>query len=209
MASTWDGGKVPTHADTVVIDGTETVIIDARHSGCEDLILPGTNALVQFGVSTVIDDFTIYNDLNVAAGGARFNNHDGTNGKHLLLGHNLDVGAGARFDSNTGINSAFSGRLTLNGTLVQNIIVDPAGFFGGSLIQSAAAASTTANETGAINQLDINNTATAIPNVNWNVDVTRIKNRLLLKKHTELSQEYINAVYKEYLSCIKKINNIN
>jgi hypothetical protein len=179
MASTWDGGKVPTHADTVVLDGAESVIVDSRYTGCEDLILADPNALVQFGFSTVVDEFTIYNDLNVAASGARFNNHDGTNGKHLKLGHNLDVGSGARFDSNLG-SAAFQGRLTLNGSTVQNITVNPAGFFGGSLIQSQTAASTTANQIGVLNQLEINNTATAASNVVWNVPLTRIKSNLIL-----------------------------
>jgi hypothetical protein len=179
MASTWDGGKVPTHADTVVIDDSELVIVDSRFTGCEDLILAGTNALVQFGFSTVVDEFTIYNDLNIAASGARFNNHDGTNGKHLKLGHNLDVGSGARFDSNIGSTAAFQGRLTLNGSLVQNITVDPAGFFGGSVLQTQTAVSSAANQVGVLNQLEINNTSTAASNVVWNVPVTRIKSNMI------------------------------
>uniref|UniRef100_UPI0037C067CA beta strand repeat-containing protein n=1 Tax=Flavobacterium sp. TaxID=239 RepID=UPI0037C067CA len=178
MASTWDGGKVPTHADTVVLDGAESVIVDARYTGCEDLILAGDNALLQFGFSTPVDEFTIYNDLNVAASGARFNNHDGTNGKNIKLGHNLDVGVGGRFDSSLG-SAAFHGRLTLNGSTVQNITVNPAGFFGGSLIQSQTAASTAANQIGVLNQLEINNTATAASNVVWNVPLTRIKSNLI------------------------------
>jgi hypothetical protein len=179
QSSTWDGGKVPTHADTVVLDSNaESVIIDSRYSGCEDLILLETNTLVQFAISTVVDEFTVYNDLNIAGSGARFNNHDGTNGKHLKLGHNLDVGVGARFDSNFG-SGAFQGRLTLNGTTVQNITVDPAGFLGGSLIQPQGAVSTGANQIGVLNQLEVNNSATAASNVVWNVPVTRIKSNLI------------------------------
>ena len=180
MPSTWDGGKVPTHADTVVLDGSESVIMDSRYTGCEDLILAGANALLQFGFSTVVDELTVYNDLNVAASGARFNNHDGTNGKHLKLGHNLDVGVGARFDSNLGSTTAFIGRLTLNGSMVQTVTVDPTGFFGGSVLQSQTAASSNLNQIGVLNQLDINNTATAASNVVWNVPVTRIKSNILL-----------------------------
>jgi hypothetical protein len=179
MASTWNGGKVPTHADTVVLDGSELVIIDSRYTGCEDLILAGANSLLQFGFSTVVDELTVYNDLNIAASGARFNNHDGTNGKHLKLGHNLDVGAGARFDSNIGSTTTFTGRLALNGATVQNITVDPAGFFGGSVLQTQTAASTTANQIGVLNQLEINNTATAASNVVWNVPLTRLKSNLI------------------------------
>jgi len=176
---TWDGGKVPTPADTAVLDtDAEVVMVDSRYSGCENLTLAGTNTLLQFAISTVVDEFTVNNDLNIAASGARFNNHDGTNGKHLKLGHNLDVGVGARLDSNLG-SATFQGRLTLNGSTVQNVTVDPAGFFGGSLIQSQTAASTTANQIGVLNQLEINNTATAASNVVWNVPVTRIKSNLI------------------------------
>ncbi len=174
--ATWDGGKIPTHADTVVVDGTETVIVNSRYTGCENLILAGTNALVQFGFSTVVDEFTIYNDLNIAASGSRFNNHDGTNGKYLKLGHNLDVGSGARFDSSLGATTAFQGRLTLNGSTVQNVTVDPDGFVGGS----AAGVNTTANVAGVINQLEVNNTATAVSNIIWDAGITRIKGILVL-----------------------------
>lgn len=176
---TWDGGKVPTPADSAVLDNNaEVVMVDSRYSGCEDLTLAGTNTLLQFAISTVVDEFTIYNDLNISASGARFNNHDGTNGKHLKLGHNLDVGVNARFDSNFG-SAAFQGRLTLNGSTVQNITVDPAGFLGGSLIQPPGAVSTGANQIGVLNQLEVNNTATAASNVVWNVPVTRIRSTLI------------------------------
>jgi hypothetical protein len=175
--TTWDGGKVPTPADVVVLDGAgETVCIDSRYSGAEDLILAGTNTLVNFALSTVMDEFTISNDLNVASGGARFNNHDGTNGKYLKLGHNLDVGAGARFDSNIGGTTAFQGRLTLNGSLVQTVTVDPAGFMGGS----AAGTNAFANVAGVLNQLEVTNTSTATPNVIWSANGVRIKSNLIL-----------------------------
>ena len=35
-----------------------------------------------------------------------------------------------------------------------------------------------------------------------------LKNKLLFKKHTEITQDYIDNIYKDYLTCIKKINNI-
>ncbi|MEK8181173.1 dockerin type I domain-containing protein [Flavobacterium buctense] len=174
--TTWDGGKVPTPADVVVIDGTETVMIDSRYSGAEDLILAGTNSLVQFALSSTMDEFSIANDLNIAGGGARFNNHDGTNGKFLKLGHNLDVGAGARFDSNIGGTANFQGRLTLNGSTVQTVTVDPAGFVGGS----AAGTNAFGNQPGALNQLEVTNTSTADSNVIWAANGVRIKSNLIL-----------------------------
>ena len=174
--STWTGGKVPTHADTVVLDSAnEVVLIDSRYSGCENLVLAGTNTLVQYVVSTVNDEFTINNDLNLSASGSRFNNHDITNGKFLKLGHNLDVAAGARFDSNVG-SAAFTGRLTLNGSTVQTVTVDPAGFFGGS----APGTNAFANVSGVLNQLEVTNSSSASPNVIWNADGVRIKGSLTL-----------------------------
>lgn len=178
LPSTWDGGKVPTHADSVVLDNdNEIVIIDSRYSGCEDLILVGANSLVQYAISSVMDEFVIHNDMNIAGSGARFNNHDGTtNAKYLKLGHNLDVGAGARFDSSLGGTSNFQGRLTLNGTTVQTITVDPAGFIGGS----TPGVNGFANVAGVLNQLEVTNTSTAIPNVIWDVNMVRIKSVLNL-----------------------------
>ena len=175
--STWDGGIIPTHADVAVLDNDdEVVMIDSRYSGCEDLILAGTNSLTQYAISTVIDEFTVYNDINLAAPGARFNNHDGTNGKYLKLGHNLDVGAGARFDSSFGSTTAFQGRLTLNGSLLQTITVDPAGFVGGS----AAGTNAFGNRAGVLNQLEVNNTFNGASNVIWDVNGVRINGGLFL-----------------------------
>lgn len=175
---TWDGGKVPTHADSAVLDNdNEVVIIDSRYSGCEDLILVGANSLVQYAISNVMDEFVIHNDMNIAGSGARFNNHDGTtNSKYLKLGHNLDVGAGARFDSSLGGTTNFQGRLTLNGSSVQSITIDPAGFIGGS----TPGVNGFANVAGVLNQLEVTNTSTAIPNVIWDVNMVRIKSALIL-----------------------------
>jgi hypothetical protein len=174
--STWDGGKVPTLADSAVLDSNgEVVIIDSRYSGCEDLILAGTNTLLQFAISTVVDEFRVNNDVNIAASGARFNNHDGTNGKYLKVGHDFTVGANARFDSQLG-SSGFAGRLNLNGSALQTVTVDPAGFVGGS----AAGVNTTSNVANVISSLEVTNTATTSPNVIWNADAIRIKSGLVL-----------------------------
>ncbi|WP_300570899.1 T9SS type A sorting domain-containing protein [Flavobacterium sp.] len=178
QAGTWDGGKVPTPADTAVLDNDdETVLIDSRYSGCEDLILAGANTLVQYVISSIMDEFTVNNDINLAASGARFNNHDGTtNSKYLKVGHNIDVGAGARFDSSLGGTTNFQGRLTLNGTSLQTVTVDPAGFMGGS----APGTNAFGNRAGVLNQLEVTNTSSATPNVIWNVNGVRISSALLL-----------------------------
>ena len=174
--TTWNGGKVPTPADGAVLDSNaEVVMVDSRYSGCEDLTLAGTNTLLQFAISTVVDEFTVNNDVNIAASGARINNHDGTNGKYLKVGHDFTVGANARFDSQLG-SSGFTGRLNLNGSAIQTVTVDPAGFVGGS----AAGVNATSNVSNVLASLEVTNTATVSPNVVWNADGIRIKSSLIL-----------------------------
>ena len=174
--TTWNGGKVPTPADSAVLDSNaEVVMVDSRYSGCEDLTLAGTNTLLQFAVSTVVDEFKVNNDVNIAASGARFNNHDGTNGKYLKVGHDFTVGVNARFDSQLG-SSGFTGRLNLNGSAIQTVTVDPAGFVGGS----AAGVNATSNVSNVLASLEVTNTSTASPNVIWNADGIRIKSSLIL-----------------------------
>jgi hypothetical protein len=172
---TWDGGKVPTPADSAVLDSNaEVVMVDSRYSGCEDLIFAETNTLLQFAISTVVDEFRVNNDVNIAASGARFNNHDGTNGKYLKVGHDFTVGSNARFDSQLG--SGLFGRLNLNGSTLQTVTVDPAGFVGGS----AAGVNTSSNVANVLSGLEVTNTATVSPNVIWNADGIRIKSALVL-----------------------------
>ncbi|MBF6640307.1 hypothetical protein IVB69_02320 [Flavobacterium sp. J49] len=175
QTSTWDGAKVPTPADVVVLDGTETVVVDSRYSGAEDLILAGTNSIVQFAASgTIIDDFTIANDLNISGSGARFNGHDGgTNGKHIMVGHDVYVGsAGCRLDISTNSTIVKNGRLTLNGSTLQTVTVEAGGFCGGS----AAGINAFGNRARVLNQLIVENTSTATPNVVLNLDGSVIIN---------------------------------
>ena len=175
QTGTWDVGKVPTPADNAIIDSNaEVVMVDSRYSGCENLFLVGTNTLLQFAISSATDEFTVGTDINIAAGGSRLNNHDGTNGKYLKVGGNFDVGAGARFDSNIG--SGVNGRLNLNGTTLQTVTVDPAGFVGGS----TAPVNTTSNVSNVLGGLEVTNTSTATPNVMWNANGIRIRNSLVL-----------------------------
>ncbi len=172
---TWDGGKVPTPADSAVLDNNaEVVMVDSRYSGCEDLTLAGTNTLLQYAISTVVDEFRVNNDVNIAASGARFNNHDGTNGRYLKVGHDFTLGANARFDSQLG--SGLFGRLNLNGSTVQTVTIDPAGFVGGS----AAGVNTSSNVANVLSGLEVTNTATVSPNVIWDADGIRIKSALVL-----------------------------
>ncbi|UOK42308.1 MULTISPECIES: T9SS type A sorting domain-containing protein [Flavobacterium] len=174
---TWEGGNVPTPADTAVLnDDGEVVMIDSRYSGADALFLSGTNTLVQFATSNIMDEFTVARDLTLSAGGSRFNNHDGANGKYLKLGRNLNVGTTARFDSSVGGSTALQGRLTLNGSTLQTITVATGGFVGGS----AAGVNTFSNVDGVLNQLEVTNTSTATPNVVWNADGVRLRTSITL-----------------------------
>ncbi|ESU22682.1 hypothetical protein FEDK69T_19400 [Flavobacterium enshiense DK69] len=174
---TWEGGNVPTPADTAVLnDDGEVVMVDSRYSGAETLFFSGTNTLLQFAQSSVMDEFNVAQDLTLSAGGSRFNNHDGSNGKNLKLGHNLDVSAQARFDSNVGGSTAGQGCLTLNGSTLQTVTVATGGLVGGS----ATGVNGTANVAGVLNQLEVNNTFAGTSNVSWKADGVRIKSRITL-----------------------------
>jgi hypothetical protein len=150
-------------------------MIDSRYSGAEDLILAGTNSLVQFAASgTILDDFTIANDLNISGSGARYNGHDGgTNGKNTKVGHDVYVGSdGCRLDISTNSTTVNNGTLTLNGSTLQTVTVEAGGFCGGS----AAGINGFGNRARVLNQLIVTNTSTASPNVVMNLDGSVIIN---------------------------------
>ena len=173
--STWDGGNVPTHADTVTLFNTgDSVIVDSRYSGCDYLFLSGDNSLLQFSTSTVIDDFTVYNDASITGNGARFNNYDVANGKYFKVAHDLFVGPGARFDSNVG-----SSKLILNGNSLQTVTFDPASTIG-AVPTTGVYVNTNSNTFNVLTTLEVTNTSTASPNVIWNADGIRIKTSVIL-----------------------------
>jgi len=171
--ATWDAGYVPSPADDVVINAGHTVTIDNRNFGANNLYIAGAGAVLQFG--TISDEFTVNNDLLVSGSGARFNVYEGTNGKSLRVGNNIDLASGGRLDVSVGNTSVGIGSLTLFGSAPQTIASDGTGLIGGTVVATG-----TTNTAGIINQLVINNTSTAIPNINWQINNVRIKSILRL-----------------------------
>ncbi|WP_158592549.1 T9SS type A sorting domain-containing protein [Flavobacterium sp. 102] len=171
--STWDLGYVPSPADDVVINAGHTVTIDNRNLGANNLYIAGSNAVIDFGVLS--DEFTVNNDLLISGSGARFNVYQGTNGKSLKVGHNIDLASSGRLDVSVGNTGVGIGSLTLFGSTLQTITSDGTGVLGGTVVST-----TTTNTAGIINQLTISNTSTAIPNVDWQLNNVRIKNILRL-----------------------------
>jgi hypothetical protein len=174
-ASTWDGGIVPTLADDVIIQANQTVTIDVKAAGAANVYIAGLNAILKFDPTyTIINSFTITNDLVISGLGAKFLVNSGSQGHSLIVGHNIDVVNNARLDISTGSYAAHDGALTLNGTEVQTINVDASSFFGGTSLTSQ----NNTNTSGVLNQLFVTNTSTAIPNVIWQVAKIRINNIL-------------------------------
>ncbi|MCF6130500.1 T9SS type A sorting domain-containing protein [Flavobacterium sp. AS60] len=171
--ATWDAGYVPSPADDVVINAGHTVTIDNRNFGANNLYIAGAGAVLQFG--TISDEFTVYNDLLISGSGARFNVYEGTNGKSLKVGHNIDLASGGRLDVSVGNTSNNVGSLNLFGSTVQTIVSDGTGLIGGTVVATG-----TTNTAGIINQLLINNTSTATPNIDWQLNNVRIKSILRL-----------------------------
>lgn len=171
--ATWDVGYVPSPADDIVINVDNTVTIDARNLGANNMYVAGANAVVQFGA--VSDEFTISNDLLISGSGARFNVYEGGNGKSLKVGHDITLASGGRLDVSVGSTTANAGALNLFGSTLQTISSDGTGIIGGTV-----SATGTTNTAGIINQLVVSNTSTAIPNIDWQLNNIRIKSILRL-----------------------------
>ena len=171
----WDAGYVPSPSDDAVILGGHTVTIDNKNLGVDNLFVAGANAIVNFAVNT--DLFTIATDLQISGSGARMNVWNGTAGRALRVGRNIDLSSGGRLDVSVGNTGTGFGLLDLNGSTVQTISSDGTGILGGTNTTI-----TTANTSGVINQLDITNTSTATANIVWNINNVRIKSALRLNK---------------------------
>jgi hypothetical protein len=171
--ATWDLGYVPSPADDVVINAGHNVNIDAKGLGVNNLYIAGANAIVQFG--TISDEFTVNNDLQVSGSGAKFNVFEGTTGKSLKVGHDISLASGGRLDVSVGSTSALVGALTLFGSSLQTVSSDGTGLVGGTVT-----ATNTTNTTNVIGQLIVTNTSAATPNIDWQLNNIRIKNKLTL-----------------------------
>jgi hypothetical protein len=141
--ATWDAGTVPTAGDNVTISTGHTVTIDAINQGAFNLTVDG---ILGYGTTPTI--FNVLGNLNINSGGL-LNVFSGTTGKTLTVAGNI---------TNNGvidvtIGSTSAGYLTLNGITPQT--VSGTGNFGtGNIIRN----------------LKLNNTSTAIPNIDWQFD---------------------------------------
>ena len=171
--TTWDSGYVPSGADDVVINADNTVTIDARNLSANNLYVAGANAVIQFG--TTSDEFTVYNDMLVNGSGAQFKVYDGTTGKSLKVGHDINLGAGGRLDVSIGNTGTNAGALNLFGSSLQTITSDGSGIIGGTVTATG-----TTNTAGIINQLLVTNTSLETPNIDWQLNNVRIKSALRL-----------------------------
>jgi hypothetical protein len=174
-AATWDGGVIPTPGDDVIIQTGQTVTIDTKFAGAANVYIAGTNAVLKFDASlTFANPFTIANDLLISGAGSKFTVYGGSQGHPLSVGHNIDVVNGGRLDISGGSYAKYDGALILNGSDVQTVNVDGTSFLGGLTLTSQ----NSTNTSGVLNQLFVNNTSTATPNIIWNVAKIRINNML-------------------------------
>jgi len=171
-ASIWDVA-VPTPADNVIVNAGHTVSIDSKFSGAYDLFVAGTGATLQWGNSaSIVDFFTINNDLGISGSGARINVYEGgviANGRKLNVAHDINVTSGGRLDA-----SPSSSILNLNGSTLQTVTIDNTSFVGGT-----NATATTANTKDVLGKLQITNTSTATPNIIWNANNVKIGGGLI------------------------------
>jgi len=170
--TTWGTATTPTSIDNVIIAAGTTVLLDdlitINHATISGTLESGLNS----------DNFIITGNLTVNSGGL----FDGIyyydaggwgydKGTQLTVAGNI-INNG-RIDLSIGANYLPEGALNLNGSTVQT--VSGLGTFGGTLYL------TTNSNTGAvINQLIINNTSTATPNVIWGFNNIKIRSVMTL-----------------------------
>jgi hypothetical protein len=170
--ATWGTVTAPTSIDHIVVTSGTTVVLD-------DLI-----TVTNVAVSGILEgspnspDFTITGNLTVNSGGLvdgvyyYTTSWGGYNkGIQLIVAGNI-INNG-RIDLSEGSNYEPEGALKLNGSTVQTI--SGLGTFGGTLYL------TDNSNTGAvINQLVINNSSTATPNIIWGFNNIKIRSALTL-----------------------------
>lgn len=151
-AATWDANAVPTSGDNVTVSTGNAVTINATGQAANNLTIDGTLAY-----GTTPTSFAVGGNLNVNAGGV-LNVFSGTTGKTLNIAGNI-VNNGT-IDLSVGTTTA--GNLTLNGSTVQNI------------------SGTGSFNNGFIRNLTFSNTATATPNINWDINNIKVAYNLNL-----------------------------
>lgn len=170
--ATWGTATAPTSADHIIISAAHTVVLDD--------LLTVKNATVSGTLESTGDtvEFTVEGNLTVNLGGlfkGIYFYDAGTFGynKGVQLTVSGNIVNNGRIDLSEGSSYDPEGVLKLNGTTVQT--VSGLGTFGGTLY------TTTSSNTGAvINQLLVDNSSTATPNMVWGFNNIKIKSSITL-----------------------------
>ncbi|MFN3969300.1 beta strand repeat-containing protein [Flavobacterium sp.] len=171
--TTWGTATAPTAIDHIVIASGTTVLLN-------DLITV-TNATISGTLEGGNDspDFIVTGNLTVNTGGLidGIYYYDGGGwgyDKAIQLNVAGNIINNGRIDLSIGSNYTPEGALNLNGSSVQS--VSGLGTFGGTLYLT----NDSSNNGAVINQLIINNTSTATPNVIWGFNNIKIRSVLTL-----------------------------
>ncbi|MFC6096817.1 T9SS type A sorting domain-containing protein [Flavobacterium qiangtangense] len=137
--TTWDAGVAPSIYDSATVSAGHTVTLNATGLGIANLVVDGTLAY-----STTSTTFPVSGNLTVNTSGL-VNVFNAAVGKTLTVGGNIILNG----IIDLSVGGTTEGTLTLNGSAAQT--VSGTGTF----------------KTNSIRNLIFNNTATALPNVNW------------------------------------------
>ncbi|NMH25301.1 beta strand repeat-containing protein [Flavobacterium solisilvae] len=170
--TTWGTTTAPTSDDHVVISSGNTVTLDDILTA-QNVTISGTLNCIE-----AASEFTVEGNLTVNSGGLfkghfYFETSWGGYDKGIQLAVAGNIINNGRIDLSIGATYIPEGVLKLNGSTVQT--VSGLGTFGGTLYL------TDNTNTGAvINQLEIDNSSTATPNVIWSFNNIKIKGVLTL-----------------------------
>lgn len=170
--ATWGTASIPTSADNVVISTATTVTLDDVFTA-QNVTIGG---LLESTAAS--SEFVVVGNLTVNLGGVFkgiYFYDAGSFGynKGIQLSVAGNIVNNGRIDLSDGSSYNPEGVLNLNGTTVQ--AVTGLGTFGGTLF------TTDNSNTGAvINQLIVNNTSTATPNIIWGFNAIKIRSVLIL-----------------------------
>jgi len=170
--ATWGTATAPTSVDHIVIATGTTVLLDALITVNNATI----TGVLEGGANS--PDFIITGNLTVNSGGLFDGIYYYDAGgwgydKAVQLSVAGNILNNGRIDLSNGSSYNPEGVLNLNGSTVQT--VSGLGTFGGTLYLTDSA-----NTGAVINQLLINNTSTATPNVIWGFNNIKIKSALIL-----------------------------
>lgn len=170
--ATWGAATAPTSTDHIVIASGTTVTLNESATV--------NNATISGSLESSADspDFIVTGNLTVNSGGLfkgiyYFTTSWGGYNKGIQLSVAGNIINNGRIDLSEGSSYDPEGVLNLNGSSVQTI--SGLGTFGGTVYTTD-----NSNNGAVINQLLINNTSTASPNVTWGFNNIKIKSKIIL-----------------------------